>query len=421
MRRPAGRPASLRWRIAALVAATTCTVAAGIGLLVHEASLDRTLRQSRDVAIRQLDLATATYVRTGSVRGSGATLEDGLIPEELRRLVAGGHVGAQPGEGRYGEHVMWAARPVGGRTLAVEIDLRGEMRDLKWLDTSTALAGLGAVAVVVPLGVVVAGRLSRRLRYAADTARRIADGDLEARIAAGGRPGDEIAEISAAVDSMAGALHGRLLAEQRFTADVAHELRTPLMGLVTATELLPDSEAAGYVRDRVAVLSTLVEELLEVSRLDAGAERPDPLPCPLGESVAEAVHRTGLDVRVRVVSDAVVVTDARRLDRILGNLVANAHRHGREPVEVTVDGPTVTVRDHGAGYPPEVLAGGPRRFRTGARERGRGHGLGLTIALGQAGVLGAELALGNAPEGGALARLRLPAGIDRGPGASKPV
>ncbi|WP_407841441.1 ATP-binding protein [Streptomyces sp. DSM 116496] len=308
---------------------------------------------------------------------------------------------------------MWAARPVGGRMLAVEIDLRSEMRDLKWLDASTALAGLLSVAVVVPLGVLVAGRLSGRLRYAASTARRIADGDLEARIAAGGRPGrpgDEIAEISAAVDSMAGALHGRLLAEQRFTADVAHELRTPLMGLVTAAELLPDSEATGYVRDRVDALGTLVEELLEISRLDAGVERADLLPCPVGETVAEAVRRTGLEVRVHVVTDAVAVTDPRRLDRILANLVANAHRHGRTPVEATVDGPTVTVRDHGAGYPPEVLAGGPRRFCTGARERGRGHGLGLTIALGQAGVIGAELDLVNAPGGGALASLRLPAG-----------
>ncbi|WP_407835171.1 hypothetical protein ACE1OC_00155 [Streptomyces sp. DSM 116496] len=87
---PAGRGASLRWQIAALVAATTCAVAAAIGLLVHDASLSRTLSQSRDAAIRQLDLATAAYVRTGSAEDSGATLDNGRVPQELRGLVAGG-------------------------------------------------------------------------------------------------------------------------------------------------------------------------------------------------------------------------------------------------------------------------------------------------------------------------------------------
>jgi C4-dicarboxylate-specific signal transduction histidine kinase len=78
-------------------------------------------------------------------------------------------------------------------------------------------------------------------------------------------------------------------------------------------------------------------------------------------------------------------------------------------VEVTVEGRTVVVRDHGPGFPRDLLAAGPRRFHTGAAERGSGHGLGLTIALGQARVLGAELRLENAPDGGAVATLRLPA------------
>jgi signal transduction histidine kinase len=86
--------------------------------------------------------------------------------------------------------------------------------------------------------------------------------------------------------------------------------------------------------------------------------------------------------------------------------VANAHRHGRAPVVLTVDGPVVTVRDHGDGYPEYLLAHGPQRFRT---EGGtKGHGLGLTIALGQAEVLGARLEFANAPDGGAVATLTLP-------------
>lgn len=208
---------------------------------------------------------------------------------------------------------------------------------------------------------------------------------------------------------MADSLRERLLTEQRFTADVAHELRTPLMGLVTASGLLPEDETTDLVRDRVGVLRTLVEELLEISRLDAGAERAELRPVPLAEMVAESVARTGLDTRFTATDARSAQTDPRRLDRIVANLVVNAHRHGRTPVEVEVAGTTVTVRDHGPGYSAELLADGPQRFRTGASERGRGHGLGLTIALGQARVIGASLEFANAPGGGALATLRLPA------------
>ena len=113
---------------------------------------------------------------------------------------------------------------------------------------------------------------------------------------------------------------------------------------------------------------------------------------------------------VRVVADTVVTTDPRRVERILTNLAANALRHGAPPVEVEVDGPVVRIRDHGPGFPPDLFAvlhtSGPQRFRTTAP----GTGLGLTIAVGQARLLGAELAFRNRPEGGAEAVLRLPAG-----------
>jgi signal transduction histidine kinase len=82
------------------------------------------------------------------------------------------------------------------------------------------------------------------------------------------------------------------------------------------------------------------------------------------------------------VIDVYVESDRRRLERVLGNPVVNAHQHGRPPVAVTVEGPVVTVRDHGEGCPPYLLERGPQRFRT---EGGAaGHGLGPAIALGQA-------------------------------------
>ena len=102
-------------------------------------------------------------------------------------------------------------------------------------------------------------------------------------------------------------------------------------------------------------------------------------------------------------------TDQRRLQRVLGNLVSNAHKHGRPPVVLTVDGPVITVRDHGDGYPDRLLDHGPQRFRSQSGSgRKTGHGLGLTIAVGQARVLGATLRFSNAPDGGAVAELVLP-------------
>ncbi|MFI7313316.1 sensor histidine kinase [Streptomyces hygroscopicus] len=418
---------TLRWRIVALVAAATCAAVAAVGVLVHTASRDRELSQARDAARTTLDRAAHGYARTGGVQGSGAVLDAPGLPDGLRRLVRKGHQGTEFTTGPGGP-AMWAARPADGQVLSVRVDLSTAMRDIGALDTNIVLAGLMTTAVVLPLGMLTAERMSRRLRLAAATARRIAAGDLDARISAATRPHDEIAEISGAVDSMAAALQERLLDEQRFTADVAHELRTPLMGLVTAAELLPPGEAAGYVSDRVRVLSTLVEDLLEISRLDAGAEQADLSPCPLAPVLDEAIAGTGLAARLRTgtagdtgqrdgAEGPRVWTDPRRLTRIVANLVVNAHRHGREPVEVAMaaDGRTVTVRDHGPGYPADLLEKGPQRFRTGVRERGRGHGLGLTIAAGQAQVLGATLEFGNAPDGGAVATLRLPEGPEPAP------
>ncbi|WP_448701040.1 ATP-binding protein [Streptomyces avidinii] len=88
--------------------------------------------------------------------------------------------------------------------------------------------------------------------------------------------------------------------------------------------------------------------------------------------------------------------------------MANARRHGGGPVTVTVSGTTVTVRDRGPGFPERLLREGPQRFLTGAPERGRGTGLGLTIALGQAQVIGARVTLANPAPAGASATVTLP-------------
>lgn len=434
-------PRALRWKIAALVAAACCAVAAVVGFLVHDATRERGLRVGTERATTRLTAAEREFERTGEAPADIDVRSRDELPAPLARDLPPRPAGG-PGGTAYATwydvdppnwYWMWGAAVVGGdRYLVVREDMSAEVRSLQLLDRSIVKSVLAALLVVVPLAALATEPINRRLRHGARTARRIADGDLDARIGSAGRARDEITEMASAVDHMATALQSKLENERRFTADVAHELRTPLMGLVTAAGLLPeDDEAAGLVRDRLRALNALVEDLLEISRLDAGAERARLDPVPLGELVADVVRRTDTDTRVTVEpgdadevrtvhgasagargagavgSAGLVETDPRRVERIVVNLVANAHRHGAGPVEVTVAGTRIAVRDHGPGFPPELLADGPRRFRTGASERGRGHGLGLTVAQGQAGVLGARLTFANAPGGGALATLDL--------------
>jgi signal transduction histidine kinase len=406
---------SLRWKIAALVAVASIAVALAVGVLVHRTTLDRSMNQSRNDARAELHLVLVQYERTGRIDTMSQELVEKAPPALLRplRSVDGTYdsTGATTwyDDRKQGITWMWAAMVIDGQPVVTRIDAHADLLSRRALDRHIWYASLATLLVVVPLAALAAELPNRRLRRVARTARRIADGDLDARTRQHGRAGDEITEISATVDSMADSLRDRLRAEQRFTADVAHELRTPLMGLVTSAELLPESEATDLVRDRVLVLRHLVEDLLEISRLDAGAERADLRPVALGDLVKDSLARAGLPVRLTVADGSLAETDPRRLDRIVVNLVSNAHRHGRGPVEVVVDGTTIAVRDHGPGFPDDLLAVGPQRFWTGATERGRGHGLGLTIAVGQARVIGATLAFANAVDGGAIATLRLPA------------
>ncbi|MGW1373050.1 sensor histidine kinase [Streptomyces sp. NPDC002446] len=412
--RPARVP--LRWKIAALAASTACLVAAAVGVLVHVWTAQDIRSRAEARAFNTVYAAMNTYRSTGTLM-DGAHLDPAELPAALRRPADGDRHTAY--DGRIDNNVgpsFWGAQRVGGPdspVLAVRINMSSELHTLRRLDMTMAVASLIALGAATPLAVYGAGLLGRRLRQVSETAGRISAGDLDARTGpTDGR--DEVADIAATVDLMADSLSRRLRTERQFTADVAHELRTPVGGLLAAADLLPPGETEDLLRARVRDLRGLVEDLLEISRLDAGAEQPVRARVPLHAVVSEAVTRTGFDTEVsagdpqRAESMQTVETDPRRLERIVSNLVINAHRHGCGPVQVTVDGRTVVVRDHGPGFPPDLLREGPRRFHTGTRERGSGHGLGLTIALGQARLLGAELRLDNAPDGGAVATLRLP-------------
>ncbi|WP_406280012.1 ATP-binding protein [Embleya sp. NBC_00896] len=401
---------TLRLRISAAMVAMACVTALVSGLLVREVSQNQRLDRARDIALARLDTALGEYGATGRVVTPGGAVDEPRLPTELAPLIDRGRKATMlAGDSRH--RTVWAAVRIGEHVVSVASPYAIQESAQVDLDRTIVFSGAIGVALAALMGVFVAGGISRRMGHVQRATRRIADGDLEAR-AGPVRGRDEVAELADSVDRMAGELRERLRTEQRFTGDVAHELRTPLTGLVTAAELLPPSRPTELVRDRVHALHKLVEDLLEVSRLDAHAERADLVECDLATAVRRAAgHAEGAGnppVEVEIRAAEHVRTDPRRLERILTNLIVNGFRHGAPPVRVVVDGSTVSVRDHGPGYPAELLESGPQRFRTGRPERGRGTGLGLTIATGQARVIGAELTFARAPGGGAEARLRLP-------------
>ncbi|MFM9626872.1 MULTISPECIES: ATP-binding protein [Streptomyces] len=417
---------TLAVKAAVFITVMCCALAALLGVLVHVSVTHQTVGEARDLALSRLEDATRAF-EAGDTLGFGAEVDPPGLPAALHRLAVAGERGTMVAEHR-GRPTMWAAGPADGeRALAVAVDYRQSARTIEALDNAILWSSVLAIGATLLVGAFAVTRVTRRLHATARVARRISAGDLDARVddprtKDPTRPQDEVAVVAVALDSMASSLQGKLLSEQRFTADVAHELRTPLTGLHAAAELLPPGRPTELVRDRVAALRTLTEDLLEISRLDTGRERLE-LDTESLEAVVRRVVRaaagspgatpgatpgigTGTDTEVRVVRDALVETDRRRLERVLGNLVANARLHGRAPVVLTVNGPVVTVRDHGDGYPEYLTTHGPQRFRT---EGGaKGHGLGLTIAAGQAEVLGARLTFANASDGGAVATLTLP-------------
>lgn len=402
--------ATLTWKSACFIVVMCCCLAAVLGALVHVEVTGQTVAAARDKALAKLHDASRAY-EAGEALPPESGLDPAGLPAELRALALSGHRGTLVAE-HEGRPTMWAAAPADGQALATAVDYGQSARAITGLDNAIIGSSVLAIGGTLLLGAFAVTRVTRRLHQTATVARRITQGDLDARVddprtKDPTRHQDEVATVAAALDTMAGSLQAKLQSEQRFTADVAHELRTPLTGLQAASELLPDSRATELVQERVRTMRQLTEDLLEISRLDSGRELVETDLHQLGRLAQRVVRASGTATEVVVVRDAHVETDRRRLERVLGNLVANAHKHGRAPVVVTVDAPVVTVRDHGDGFPGYLVEHGPQRFRTGGA--GKGHGLGLTIAMGQAEVIGARLVLRQARDagGGAEAVLTL--------------
>ncbi|WP_026425516.1 HAMP domain-containing sensor histidine kinase [Actinokineospora inagensis] len=264
-----------------------------------------------------------------------------------------------------------------------------------WIPPTTAtVAVLGAVFVSQVLG----HGMTRPLRDMTTAARAMARGDYSRRIRVTAR--DEVGELSRAFNQMSADLDAADRNRRELIANVSHELRTPIAALQAVLENVVDGvSSADPATLRTALaqtvrLSRLVTELLDLSRIDAGAqplvrERID-LAELFDEVVAEAgVNAVGAGRSVRfttAVGTAAVVADRERLHQVLVNLLDNAARHGPADGNVwltaarTHAGLALEVRDEGPGIAVAERDLVFRRFTRGEKARGGGTGLGLSIA-----------------------------------------
>jgi two-component system sensor histidine kinase MtrB len=373
--------------------------------------------------------ASSTVALVGDTAIPSLSLGPAQVPDGLARLVRSGFLGYERTTvGGVPYVVAGAAVPGRGIRFFSFFSERNLQHDLSVLGLVLLGGWLAVVALAAVVGLILARRTLAPVARASEAARSMAEGLLDTRLPAGGD--DEFGAWAASFNEMAQALESKIAdlseardRERRFTSDVSHELRTPLTALVGEASLLrehlgqmpPEARrpAEMLVAD-VGRLRRMVEDLMEISRFDAGqegllAERLD-----LGDLVAATIRARGWGDRVEVrVSPATLDTDRRRLERIVSNLVGNALEHGRRGVTVTVGryaaSAFVEVADRGPGIAPEHLGHlFDRFFKSDPSRSSPGSGLGLAIAMENARLLGGDIRVWSELGAGSTFTLTLP-------------
>ncbi|GEB60480.1 sensor histidine kinase [Streptomyces gardneri] len=313
--------------------------------------------------------------------------------------------------------------------------LAAEKADLNSLAWSLGIATALAVAGSVLLAQVAATTVLRPVHRLGEAAKQLGEGKLDTRLRVTGA--DELADLTRTFNSAAESLQKKVAdmsareeSSRRFVADMSHELRTPLTALTAVTEVLEDEQdsldpmiapAVALVVSETHRLNNLVENLMEVTRFDAGTARLVLDDVDIADQITACIDaRAWLDaVDLDAERGIVAPLDPRRLDVILANLIGNALKHGGSPVRVSVrtddDELVIAVRDHGPGIPEEVLPHVFDRFykASASRPRSDGSGLGLSIAMENALIHGGSITAANSvgEDGkvdGAVFVLRLP-------------
>jgi two-component system, OmpR family, sensor histidine kinase MprB len=328
-----------------------------------------------------------------------------------------------------GLHLRVLAEPFGkGRAVQLAQPLTEVDSLLSRLRLILALLDLGGIALAALLGRVVAGAAVLPLKRLTQATEHVAlTRDLSGRITSVGE--DEIGRLARSFNAMLDALErsmnaldASVHAQRQLVADASHELRTPVTSLRTNIEILQQakdmdaSERARLLSDvveQIEELTGLMNDLIELGR----GEQPDAakedvrLDLLVGEVVERARRHAPATTFVTRLAPTVVVGVPSRLERAVANLIDNAAKYSPpdEPVEVSLSGELLTVRDRGPGMSAEDLPHVFDRFYRGAEARGLpGSGLGLAIVRQVAEQHGGGVAAESLAGGGTLMRLRLP-------------
>ncbi len=381
----------------------------------------------------------AVYGNSGLIASGDGT---GPITPALRRSVAGRHRLAYQRVVSAGTPYLVVGTPVllgrqrtpSGVEAYLVTPLGKEAADEDALVAAARNGVLPVVALAVLSALLAAGGVLRPVRDLDRAARRLGAGELDTRLKVSG--GDELARLVKTFNATAAALEANVselremeVRARRFVADVSHELRTPLASILAMADMFEEeagrlegdlAQAARLMNLEVGRLVRLVEDLMEISRFDAGAARLILDDVDVADAVRACLRTRGWTARVALdlPPGVRIRMDPRRFDVITANLVGNALRHGAPPVTVRLraEGPqdtgriVIEVRDSGEGVDPDVLPHVFDRFSKAdaARTRSDGSGLGLAIALENARLHGGSIDVANPPGGGALFSLTLP-------------
>lgn len=334
----------------------------------------------------------------------------------------------------------------GSSELYLVYDLNDVQQTMNVVQRSLIIGGLALLILIGAVAAVVSTLVVAPLKQAAATSAQLAEGHLEQRIPE--RGDDVVATLARSFNRMAESLQRQITqlanlsrVQQRFVSDVSHELRTPLTTIRLASDILYDSRerydaptarSAELLKAQVERFELLLADLLEISRMDAHAADLAGEPTNLVDVVREGidslgglVDETGTTIGLHTPGGhAPVDVDARRIARIVRNLLANALEHGEgRPIDVTVDSSetavAVGVRDHGIGMDPHDAQRVFDRFWRADPSRQRrigGTGLGLAISLEDATLHGGTLEVWSRRGDGTNFVLTLP----RGAGAAEP-
>lgn len=340
--------------------------------------------------------------------------------------------GERPGRTAFYRHddrgrVLYGATQVvtvGGVPVRVQVEQDEEHEDvlvdsiLEELFTDGGWAVLPFLAVMLLASLLTVRETLAPLKKLSSMAADIGPAATDVRLPTAGVP-REILPLVDAVNSALNRLDRGFRLQREFTADAAHQLRTPLAVLRTHVDTLADDEAATALRRDLEAMARLVDQLLKVAQLEALSIRPDDrvslndVAREVCELLAPMAVAAGKTIALEDDSQGVTVRGSRDvLYNVIRNLAENALHHTPRGtgvvVQVTAD-PALHVIDAGPGVPPEMRGQIFQRFWRGDRRYGKGAGLGLAIVARGMELHGGSVTVEDAPDGGAVFSLRFPA------------